>query len=120
VFNLDTKQKVKAFAMPELVAFWKWLTPTQLGLVTANAVFHWSTEVRAAVRGLGTDLVVWPIAGQRRKARLAARRTRVRRFLTYQALQCQAERLILRHTPGSCPVSPLTRTFPLFRARVPP
>jgi hypothetical protein len=94
VFNLDTKQKVKAFAMPELVAFWKWLTPTQLGLVTANAVFHWSTEVRAAVRGLGTDFVVWPIAGQRRKARLAARRTRVRRFLTYQALQCQAERLI--------------------------
>ena len=54
VFNLDTKQKVQAFAMPELVAFWKWLTPTQLGLVTASAVFHWSTEVRPASRAPGT------------------------------------------------------------------
>jgi len=50
VFNLDTKSKVKSHTMPEAVVFWKWLTPSLMGLVTAGAVYHWSTEVRGAGR----------------------------------------------------------------------
>jgi clathrin heavy chain len=45
VFNLDTKVKIKAFQMPESVEFWKWTSPTRLGLVTATAVYHWEVEV---------------------------------------------------------------------------
>lgn len=44
VFNLDTKQKLKAFQMPETVEFWKWLTPTKIGLVTNSSVYHWDVE----------------------------------------------------------------------------
>lgn len=44
VFNLDTKVKIKAFQMPESVEFWKWTSPTRLGLVTATAVYHWEVE----------------------------------------------------------------------------
>lgn len=45
VFNLDTKTKLKAFQMPENVEYWKWITPSALGLVTAASVFHWDVEV---------------------------------------------------------------------------
>jgi clathrin heavy chain len=44
IFNLDTKSKLKAHAMPEDVIFWKWATPKLLGLVTENSVYHWSIE----------------------------------------------------------------------------
>ncbi|KXZ42859.1 hypothetical protein GPECTOR_114g310 [Gonium pectorale] len=44
VFNLDTKTKLKAYQMPETVEFWKWISPTMLGLVTASAVYHWDVE----------------------------------------------------------------------------
>jgi hypothetical protein len=46
VFNLDTKTKLKAHQMPEPVEFWKWVSPTMLGLVTATSVYHWDVEVR--------------------------------------------------------------------------
>jgi clathrin heavy chain len=46
VFNLDTKTKLKSHQMPESVEFWKWITPTMLGLVTAGSVYHWDIEVR--------------------------------------------------------------------------
>lgn len=46
VFNLDTKTKLKAHQMPESVEYWKWITPTLLGLVTAASVYHWDIEVR--------------------------------------------------------------------------
>ncbi len=49
VFNLDTKTKLKAYQMPETVEFWKWTSPTMLGLVTATAVYHWDVEVRGRV-----------------------------------------------------------------------
>lgn len=49
VFNLDTKQKLKAYQMPETVEFWKWITPTSLGLVTAGSVYHWDVDVGAPV-----------------------------------------------------------------------
>lgn len=41
VFNLDTKTKLKAFSIAETVEFWKWVSPTMLGLVTPTAVYHW-------------------------------------------------------------------------------
>ena len=47
VFNLDTKTKLKAFQMPETVEFWKWTSPSRLGLVTATSVYHWEVEVSA-------------------------------------------------------------------------
>ncbi len=45
VFNLDTKAKLKAYQMPEGLEFWKWITPTSLGLVTSTSVYHWDIEV---------------------------------------------------------------------------
>jgi clathrin heavy chain len=45
VFNLDSKTKLKAHQMPEPVEFWKWISPTMLGLVTATSVYHWDIEV---------------------------------------------------------------------------
>ena len=50
IFNLELKSKMKSFAMAEPVVFWKWLSPSLLGLVTATAVFHWSIEVRNSAR----------------------------------------------------------------------
>jgi clathrin heavy chain len=44
VFNLDTKAKLKNYLMPENVEFWKWTSPTRLGIVTATSVFHWDVE----------------------------------------------------------------------------
>ena len=46
VFNLDTKTKLKTYQMPESVEYWKWTSPTRLGLVTATSVYHWDVEVR--------------------------------------------------------------------------
>lgn len=45
VFNLDTKTKLKAYQMPENVEYWKWISPSALGLVTAASVYHWDVEV---------------------------------------------------------------------------
>lgn len=44
VFNLDTKTKLKAHQMGEPVEFWKWVSPSRLGLVTATTVYHWDVE----------------------------------------------------------------------------
>ncbi|MEW5310804.1 MAG: hypothetical protein WDW38_002565 [Sanguina aurantia] len=44
VFNLDTKTKLKAYQMPENVEYWKWISPSALGLVTAASVYHWDVE----------------------------------------------------------------------------
>jgi hypothetical protein len=52
VFNLDTKTKLKAHQMPEPVEFWKWISATQLGLVTATSVYHWDIEVRCTAAAL--------------------------------------------------------------------
>jgi hypothetical protein len=41
VFNIATKQKLKAHLMNEEVVFWKWLSKETLGVVTETAVFHW-------------------------------------------------------------------------------
>jgi clathrin heavy chain len=45
IFNLDTKTKLKAHQMPETIEFWKWISPTALGIVTATALYHWDMQV---------------------------------------------------------------------------
>ena len=42
LYNIETKSKMKAHNMPEPVVFWKWISPSIIALVTANAVFHWT------------------------------------------------------------------------------
>jgi len=44
IFNLEMKSKMKSFQMSEQVVFWKWITPSMLGLVTQVSVYHWDME----------------------------------------------------------------------------
>ncbi|CAA7057232.1 unnamed protein product [Microthlaspi erraticum] len=44
IFNIEAKSKIKSHQMPEQVVFWKWISPTMLGLVTQTSVYHWSIE----------------------------------------------------------------------------
>lgn len=46
IFNLELKSKIKSYQIPQPVVFWKWISATKLGLVTASAVFHWDMNVR--------------------------------------------------------------------------
>ena len=48
IFNIELKSKMKSHQMPESVVFWRWLSPTMLGIVTNTAVYHWSVEGDAA------------------------------------------------------------------------
>ncbi len=48
IFNLELKSKMKSFQITQPVVFWKWITPSKLGLVTATSVYHWDMNVRAA------------------------------------------------------------------------
>ena len=45
IFNLDTKSKLKSFQIATPVTFWKWISDTKLGLVTASTVYHWDMNV---------------------------------------------------------------------------
>ncbi|KAF2671232.1 clathrin heavy chain [Microthyrium microscopicum] len=42
IFDLENKAKLKSFTMNEDVVFWKWISETELGLVTETAVWHWN------------------------------------------------------------------------------
>ncbi|TNY19085.1 hypothetical protein DMC30DRAFT_401377 [Rhodotorula diobovata] len=42
IFNIELKQKVSAHLMHEDVTFWKWISPTTIGIVTETAVYHWT------------------------------------------------------------------------------
>jgi clathrin heavy chain len=44
MFNLDTKSKLKSHEVDSPVVFWKWTSGSNLALVTATSVYHWSTE----------------------------------------------------------------------------
>ena len=44
IFNLAAKQKVKSVQFSQNVIFWKWVTASKLGLVTATAVYSWDLE----------------------------------------------------------------------------
>ena len=43
VFDLETKAKVKSFQIAQPVVFWKWVSATKLGIVTATSVYHWDS-----------------------------------------------------------------------------
>ena len=45
IFNLEMKSKMKSFQIAQPVVFWKWITPSKLGLVTASTVYHWDMNV---------------------------------------------------------------------------
>ena len=55
IFNLETKTKVKSVQFAQPVAFWKWVSASKLGLVTASSVYHWDTEVCVWGGGGGRD-----------------------------------------------------------------
>ena len=42
IFNIDTKQKVKAHENNENVVFWKWISESVIGIVTDTSVYHWN------------------------------------------------------------------------------
>jgi len=42
VFDLASKQKLKATVMNEDIVFWKWFSETSLGMVTDTSVYHWN------------------------------------------------------------------------------
>lgn len=44
IFNMELKAKMKAHNMTEEVVFWKWITPSIVGLVTDAACYHWTIE----------------------------------------------------------------------------
>ncbi|CED83796.1 clathrin heavy chain [Phaffia rhodozyma] len=48
VFNLATKQKLKAHLMDEEIVFWKWISAETLGIVTETAVLHWDLQGESA------------------------------------------------------------------------
>ncbi|KAK9460391.1 uncharacterized protein V1516DRAFT_676506 [Lipomyces oligophaga] len=41
VFNLSTKEKLKAHVMPEKIEFWKWFDEKSIVLVTGTTIYHW-------------------------------------------------------------------------------
>lgn len=48
IFNLATKAKLKSVQFPQAVVFWKWISASKLGLVTATSVYHWDVESATA------------------------------------------------------------------------
>jgi clathrin heavy chain len=44
IFNLDTRQKLKSHQLTEPCVYWKWTSNSNLAMVTASAVYHWSLE----------------------------------------------------------------------------
>ncbi len=46
IFNLEMKTKIKSYQIAESVVFWKWISASKLGLVTATTVYHWDMNVR--------------------------------------------------------------------------
>ena len=40
----ELKAKMKSHVMSESVVYWKWLSPSLMGLVTATSVYHWTIE----------------------------------------------------------------------------
>ncbi|EDO05779.1 uncharacterized protein BBOV_IV001820 [Babesia bovis T2Bo] len=42
VFHLETKEKIGTHQFTESVVFWNWISPTKLGIVTDNSVYHWN------------------------------------------------------------------------------
>jgi clathrin heavy chain len=41
IYNVASKEKIQACALPEAAVFTKWVDESTLGIVTGTAVFHW-------------------------------------------------------------------------------
>ena len=41
IYNVKSKEKIQACALPEAPVFTKWVDESTLGIVTGTAVFHW-------------------------------------------------------------------------------
>jgi clathrin heavy chain len=54
IFNLDQKQRLKQYTMNEAVIFWKWISATQIAIVTATAVYHWTLQGEEAPKQIFT------------------------------------------------------------------
>ena len=44
IWNIELKSKMKATTMSTPVTYWKWINEKTMGLVTADAVFHWTMD----------------------------------------------------------------------------
>eukprot|EP00158_Paraphelidium_tribonemae_P009421 Partr_v1_DN28861_c0_g1_i4_m33619 putative clathrin heavy chain len=44
IFNIEMKSKVKSHSMAQDVLFWKWISVNVVGIVTEDAVYHWTME----------------------------------------------------------------------------
>ncbi|KAH8740767.1 clathrin heavy chain [Cryptosporidium ryanae] len=45
IFNLDTKEKLGAFVIPESIVYWRWLSPKILAVVGDKGIYHWTIEL---------------------------------------------------------------------------
>ena len=61
VFNLDTKQKVRAYVNPTKVQFWAWISDDTVAMVTESAVFHWDINVRVLLQCLVFPVSSFPV-----------------------------------------------------------
>ena len=50
MFNLDLQAKMKSSTLPSPVLFWRWTSPQNIALVTAEEVLHWSGRGGRAAR----------------------------------------------------------------------
>lgn len=41
IFSIAEKTKLKSFVMQDPVVYWRWLTPSLLGIITSKSVYHW-------------------------------------------------------------------------------
>lgn len=48
IFNIDQKAKMKSHVFPEPIVYWKWTSSSNIGLVTATSVYHWSLDGQSA------------------------------------------------------------------------
>lgn len=44
LFDMGAKTKLKSVQFAHPVVFWRWTSPSQLGLVTATSVYHWNVD----------------------------------------------------------------------------
>eukprot|EP01036_Dinobryon_divergens_P047953 gene47953-64342_t len=44
IFNLELRAKMKSYAMPSPLVYWRWISSNTIALVTATSVFHWRID----------------------------------------------------------------------------
>ncbi len=107
IFNLEMKSKMKSFQIAQPVVFWKWISPSKLGLITATTVYHWDMNVRPrdARRSLPRPCCSCRAAqrGARRTPRCWRRHGPARRRLPWPGLAGELRRCTQRRVrPPSC------------------